>query len=377
MSAHLPKRKLLVVSDTALYKRGNSVYGFGPVVRELKELSMLFDEIVWLGCIEQEQLYADTPVDDPKIKCVLMPSVRNNQFNALHVLFAYPIFLINIFRYLITATHVHTRGPSHPALISILYSFFDNKRIYWHKYAGEWTITNAPYTYRLQRSLLKKLRRKNVRITINGKENNRSANILVFENPAIYKHELNGKKFEKIFHGKLNILFVGNLTEAKGILKILEAFAVNSISDRFGELIIAGDGELMPVVKAAANASDRIKVLGYLDRSVLQEYYKSCHLLLLPSRSEGFPKVIAEAAAHGCIPIVSDISNISVYVHDNSNGFLMRDTSSEGIAAMLNNIAGRDGETLSQISNIAISMAGLFTYERFAQRIKEEIFPIQ
>lgn len=377
MPGNLPKRKLLVVSDTALHKRGNSIYGFGAVVRELKELSPLFDEIVWLGCIEKEQLYADTLIGDLKIKCVLMPSVRNRYLNALWVLFAYPVFIADILRHLATATHVHTRAPSHPALISILYSFFDSNRIYWHKYAGDWGITNAPITYRLQKFLLKRLKQKNIRITINGKQNDQSANIFVFENPSVYGHELTDSSPVRNFDHELRLLFVGNLTEAKGILKVLSALNTNDISPRFSELIIIGDGALMPVVQASANASDRIKVLGYLDRKGLKEYYKSCHFLLLPSRSEGFPKVVAEAAAQGCIPIVSDISNISVYVHDNSNGFLIKDTSVEGIIAALNSIAGMDGETLRRISASAISMSAQFTYERFAQRIKEEIFPIQ
>jgi glycosyltransferase involved in cell wall biosynthesis len=372
LPANLPKRKLLVVSDTALHKRGNSIYGFGPVLRELKELSILFDEIVWLGCNEQKQLYADTLVDDPKIKCVLMPSVRNKQFNALHVLFAYPLFLINILKHILTATHVHSRGPSHPAFISILYSFFDSKRIYWHKYAGDWVTANAPFTYKLQRALLKKLHRKNVRVTINGDALPGDQNIISFENPALYESELSDTNPGKNFNGKLSVLFVGNLTEAKGISNLLSAFTNNNISDRFLELIVVGDGELMSTVKSAS--SGKVKLTGYLNRKALQQYYQQCHLLVLPSRSEGFPKVVAEAAAYGCIPVVSDISNISQYIHHNQNGFLIQDVSVSGIFHSLNNIAATDPDTLKEISEKAKLLGGLFTYERFIERVKKEIF---
>jgi glycosyltransferase involved in cell wall biosynthesis len=372
LPANLPKRTLLVVSDTALHKRGSSMYGFGPVVRELKELSTLFDEIVWLGCNEQEQLYADTLVNDPKIKCVLMPSVRNKQFNALHVLFAYPIFLINIFRYLLTATHVHSRGPSHPALISILYSFFDSKRIYWHKYAGDWATANAPFTYKLQRTLLKKLRRNNVRITINGDASSGAQNIISFENPALYEGELSCTAPGKNFNDKLSVLFVGNLTEAKGISNLLLAFTNSNISNRFLELIVVGDGELMPTIKLVS--SGKVKLTGYLNREALQQYYQQCHLLVLPSRSEGFPKVVAEAAAYGCIPVVSDISNISQYIHHNENGFLMQDITVSGIVHTLNSIAAIDPDTLMGISERAKLLGSMFTYERFIERVKKEIF---
>ena len=47
---------------------------------------------------------------------------------------------------------------------------------------------------------------------------------------------------------------------------------------------------------------------------------------VLPSYSEGFPKVIAEAMNFGCIPIVSDISCIRQYIINGKNGFLINQT---------------------------------------------------
>ncbi|RYE26060.1 MAG: glycosyltransferase [Sphingobacteriales bacterium] len=371
MPASISKRKLLVVSDTLLYQRGNKLYGFAPVVRELQELAADFDEIVWLGCEEKEQLYADTAITNRKIKCVLMPAVNHKQFNYFFAALAYPIFLLNIFKHSLTATHVHTRGPAHPALLSILDSFVDNKRQYWHKYAGDWNRPDAPATYRLQRSLLKKLAKKeNVHITVNS-AGERSGNIMPFENPTVYEHEL-GAFAGKDFSGDLTILFVGNLTDAKGINELLAAFNSNKLNGRIAQLIIAGGGPLMQNI--AFQASEKIKVMGYLNRSQLQYYYKHCHLLVLPSKSEGFPKVVAEAAAHGCIPVVSNISNISQYVHSDVNGFLMNNISVDGIIDSVNAITTMGADTLSSISRQAREMAKLFTYERFIDRIRKEVF---
>lgn len=373
MPADIPKNKLLVVSDTSLYRKGGKVYAFGPVARELQELAVVFDEIIWLGCKEHTQLYADTLVTHPNIRCVQMPSVKHKYFNAFFALLAYPVFLFNIFKYSLSATHIHTRGPSHPALLSVLYSFMDSKRAYWHKYAGEWNRPGIPATYRLQRILLNKLRTKiNIKITVNASI--AEGNIIPFENPALYEDELN-EYVEKDYSRELSLLFVGNLTEAKGINNLLSAFQSNSLSNRYIKLIVAGDGDLMGQIKSGVHTG--IEVVGYQTREQLKLYYKQCHFLLLPSRSEGFPKVIAEAAAYGCIPVVSDISNISSYIYNGVNGFLMKDISPKGITEKLNSIAVMENDILKQISKKALAIANLFTYERFAKRIQEEVFQKQ
>jgi glycosyltransferase involved in cell wall biosynthesis len=53
----------------------------------------------------------------------------------------------------------------------------------------------------------------------------------------------------------------------------------------------------------------------------VHDLLKLSHFLLLPSDSEGFPKVLAEAACYGVIPVVSSVSSIPHYINE-SNGFL-------------------------------------------------------
>jgi len=53
-----------------------------------------------------------------------------------------------------------------------------------------------------------------------------------------------------------------------------------------------------------------VAVHGWLSRSELDRLYASAHFVLLPSLSEGFPKVLAEGMAFGAVPLAADVGAI-------------------------------------------------------------------
>ena len=73
-----------------------------------------------------------------------------------------------------------------------------------------------------------------------------------------------------------------------------------------------------------------VKFLGEIDKNHLFKIYEKCHLIILPSNSEGFPKVIAEAGAYGCVPVVSKVGSIIHYINS-SNGYLLNQNNSNSI----------------------------------------------
>jgi glycosyltransferase involved in cell wall biosynthesis len=93
----------------------------------------------------------------------------------------------------------------------------------------------------------------------------------------------------------------------------------------------------------------------------------------LPSDSEGFPKVVAEAAAYGCIPIVSAVSSIPQYVNSD-NGFLLHDISSAELKSILHEIFEVNSSAeLKKLSINIISLAKKFTFEYYNQRVLSDI----
>lgn len=372
MSENLRKRRLLVVSDTSMQASGETVAAYEPVIRELTALCDVFDEIIWLGCKDDRKSRNLIQLSNDKIRPIIMPSVHNKYFNVLAVLLAYPIFIFYILRHVANATHIHSRGPSHPALIIAFFSWFDSKRVYWHKYAGEWRNRKAPFTYRLQQYLLQAIAKGNIYVTMNGDADN-NPNIISMANPCLTDLELQAAQAmaaSKTFSEKLTLLFVGSLTLNKGVKNLMLALAQKELNPTIETVFIAGEGPLLNELNELEKLTDRTVIInGQLSRTELNELYAKSHIVILPSLSEGFPKVIAEASAYGCIPVVTKIPSLRSHIHHQANGFFMDDNTPGHIAHTLNTICNTTPSTLSQISQKATSIATHFTYSHYFDAI--------
>ena len=91
----------------------------------------------------------------------------------------------------------------------------------------------------------------------------------------------------------------------------------------------------------------------------------------MPSRSEGFPKVIAEAANFGCIPVVSDVSSIGQYIND-ANGFIW-DMNTQPFPAYFNSLNLDDASNLKAKASNAHEMAKSFTYNNYLDKLETQI----
>ncbi len=378
MPGDIQNRTLLVVSDTPAVSTAEGVHVYEPVYREMIALSVRFDNIIWLASDAGDRRYALVKNTSRNIRVIVMPSVYHKKRNWLYGIINYPAFIAYILTFIKRAGYVHARGPSHPALITIMLSLFDVKRKYWYKYAGNWSGKRRPFTYKLQKMLLAKTK-DNCRITVNGKWENMGRNVLSFENPCFTEEELRQALTEtkdKDFDSNLVMLFVGNLYTDKGVLNLTEALKGNEWRAKISECYIIGDGPLYSEVLAHTQNINGIKVTvtGKLNRESLNEYYKKAHFLILPSQSEGFPKVIAEAASYGCIPIVPDISAIPQYIQTGINGYLLSDNTPETIkAAVLDLITQYN---LKELSRNVGKMCSTFTYEYYTERVRSEIYQL-
>ena len=101
--------------------------------------------------------------------------------------------------------------------------------------------------------------------------------------------------------------------------------------------------------------------------------YQDSHLIILPSESEGFPKVLTEAASFGCIPVIPNILSISMYINEKmKNGVILSGISWEEINKTLQRIKNTQKE-LHLISENAIKFAKKSTYEENNKNIKKYI----
>ena len=137
--------------------------------------------------------------------------------------------------------------------------------------------------------------------------------------------------------GLTRYLFVGRLIESKGLDVLLDAF------DRLdtGELWIAGDGPLRPLVESAAAQNSRIRFLGYVEGDELADVYRQADALVVPSIYEPWGLVVHEGLAYGLPVITTDqVGAADDLIDSGTNGYIVPAGSSEPLADAMRAVAG-------------------------------------
>jgi len=161
------------------------------------------------------------------------------------------------------------------------------------------------------------------------------------------------------------ILWVGNMTQRKGLSYFMEAVA--SIPQENLEVIICGH---YPVERRTIEdyGLKSVRVFPGLPRNELAKIMRSCDLFVLPSLAEGFGHVILEAMSSG-LPVLTTASTCAPDIlKQGKHGFIVppRDAT-----ALSNRIqwARVHRSDLYQMGLAAASKARLFTWERFRKGI--------
>ena len=115
-----------------------------------------------------------------------------------------------------------------------------------------------------------------------------------------------------------HFLFIGRLSEEKGIEVLLDAFKELPFS-----LKIAGDGPMKEKVMSMAKKSSNISYLGNLTHDGVRAELRKAKALLFPSVwFEGMPMTILEAFSTGTPVIASNLGAMTSLISNGSNGFL-------------------------------------------------------
>jgi glycosyltransferase involved in cell wall biosynthesis len=369
--------KLLIISHTEHYYNLNQeLVGLGPTVREINHLSREFDKVIHIGVLYKKGSPPEgfIPYEHSSIRFRGIPSYGGKGImDKLRVLFFIPMIITILLKELSEAEIYQFRAPTSIGVFIIPFlTLFTNKKG-WYKYAGNWAQKKPPLSYAFQRWWLARMQKR--KVTINGSWSNLPKHCLSFENPCLEEEDL--KKGEIIRHKKsydipLTLCFVGRIESAKGVARILEVIKNHPHKEWFKVLHMVGNGdELENFKQKSKEVSFPIVFHGSLNRYKVFEIYRKSHLIILPSTaSEGFPKVIAEAANFGCIPVTSDISSISQYI-TKDRGYLWQ-TEKENFMQFFNKI-DFPNENLENKAKEMNLIAKSFTYDHYIDRIKKEI----
>lgn len=130
------------------------------------------------------------------------------------------------------------------------------------------------------------------------------------------------KKGKRQKGDKIQFVYLGGLTESKGVLWLLEAFATLD-SDQV-DLFIAGKGPLEHLVVDYSKKYTHISYCGFLNEKEVASLLDRSDVLLCPSLwQEPFGRVVLDAYMHGLPVIANNSGALPELVHNRKTGILI------------------------------------------------------
>ena len=162
---------------------------------------------------------------------------------------------------------------------------------------------------------------------------------------------------------KLRVLFVGGLSQAKGISYLLEA--VRRLQSKVELTLI---GHRISADYPQQQLLDRHRWIRSLSHSELLLEMGRHDVLILPSLHEGFGLVIFEAMAQGVPVVATSNTGGADVIEDNVDGFVIPIRSTEAIAGRLYLLHG-DPAKLAAMKEAARRKAATYSWDIYRQRL--------
>lgn len=136
---------------------------------------------------------------------------------------------------------------------------------------------------------------------------------------------------------KFNLLFLGNLSERKGVSDLLRALSNPGFDSQQLALTIAGGGDIEHYQQLAQQlrVDNLVSFAGWVDQAQAAALLSKADALILPSYDEGLPLVILEAMASGVAVICTPVGEIPSVLTDQLNACFVTPGDSVNIAAII------------------------------------------
>jgi len=311
--------RLLIVSHTPHYRRQGQIVGWGPTVRELDQLAQLFTQVTHVAPLYAGAAPASAlPYQAAHLRLRPVPPAGGERLgDKVGIARALPGYLGAIYTAMGQADVMHVRCPANISLAALaLLALSRRAPRRWIKYAGNWQPDGQEaWSYRLQRGWLRRGLPGSV-VTVNGRWPQQPPWVHSFHNPSLTAQELEAGRLaaaRKRLTQPVRLLFVGRIEAAKGVgvaLRAAQELAQRGLALQFD---LVGDGPERTRFAQWAQAHGlqaQVCFHGWRPPAEVAEFYARAHFCLLPSRSEGWPKVLSEAMAYGVVPLAGRVGSI-------------------------------------------------------------------
>lgn len=365
--------KFTVISSAPVFQENGNIKSYSPFVKEMNvwfenfvDISILapsyYPEKILLNCFIR---------NDIRLLKVFFLDFRNFSKSFVSIL-KLPGIIFKIIKVIRITDHIHIRCPGNMGLLGLLVSIFFPGKAKTIKYAGNWDKNSVqPLSYRFQKWLLNNpVLIRNKKVLIYGRWPKQPKHVISFFTASYSKTKI--IHANKTLDEKIKFIFCGSLVPGKNpvlAIEIIHNLILKGYSIQFD---IYGDGvnrqDLQEYIQIN-NLKDQVFLHGNETQSVLIEAYKGAHFCLLPSKSEGWPKAIAEGMFFGCVPIATNISCLPWMLEEGKRGILINFDVEEA-AGKIEELIKKPSKYLS-ISKKARDWSQYYTLEKFEKAISE------
>lgn len=370
--------KFVVITHTPHFLTGEKYYAYGPYVREMNLWIQHTDSVTVVAPISDNDISnIHLAYEHNQLNIASIPSISLISFFEIIKSIVYtPVIVHRIWKAMKSADHIHLRCPGNIGLLGSLVQVFFPKKKKTAKYAGNWKPgAKQPLSYRFQKWILSNtfLTRK-MQVLVYGEWEGQTKNIKPFFT-ASYRSSKKEEVVVKRFVSPFQFLFVGNLSPGKRplyVIQLIEKLLEEGISSY---LDIYGDGvekSNLETYISENGLSEKVLLHGNQKQKTIEEAYKKSHFLVLPSRSEGWPKVVAEAMFWNVIPIVSKVSCVPWMLAQGERGILLEMDIEKDIRS-IRSLSETNNEGITDMADKGRQWSQQYTLDSFENEIKQLI----
>ena len=364
-----------IITHVNHYQEQNKYFAYAPYVREMNIWLKFVDEVIVVAPLEKKEKTAiDIAYEHDNIYFKKVPAFNITGIKQIvQTLFSLPVLFYTVYKAMQKADHIHLRCPGNMALLACFVQILFPHKPKTAKYAGNWDPkSKQPLSYRLQKWVLSNtFLTKNIQVLVYGAWPNQTQNIKPFFT-ATYAENDKQETTIRSLDGVVRFLFVGTLAPGKQPLYAIQLVEKLHSSGKNVVLELYGEGLLRKELEGyiqEKQLQEVIHLMGNQTKESVEKAYQESHFLILPSKSEGWPKVVAEAMFWGCVPLVTPVSCVPYMVDYGNRGVLLTENLNKDIEAILKLVNNSSAYELK--SKAAQNWSQHYTIELFEAEIKK------
>lgn len=367
--------KLLVISTAPILNTVEGLVGYAPMVAELDLWFKKPKQVTILAPTRYEGALLTKPFARQDIEVVSVPSLHFGSISGfIRAIWGVSITKIKLLVAMSKADHIHLRCPGNTSMLGCYMQILFPSKSKTAKYAGNWSPkAKQPLSYRYQKWLLSNtfLTRK-MKVLVYGNWPGQSKNILPFFTASYWESDKIPVN-SRVYSSAIKMVYLGTISANKRVEYAIELCGQLADKNVDITLDIYGDGSQRETLKKMIDQTklnDRVSLKGNQPAEIVAGALQEAHFLILPSRSEGWPKAVAEAMFWGAIPLASPVSCVPWMLDEGKRGMLLNfKNDAETLVAMLSR-----PRRLANMANEAAQWSRQYTMDAFEVEIDKLLY---